>query len=101
MKRHEVVHARVGSSFISFEQAELNLQREVGNDAFDQTKEKARSIWNETLSRVKVEGGEVDQVRTFYSCLYRTVLFPNRLYEVNKDKEIVHWSQSYANVLTK
>jgi predicted alpha-1,2-mannosidase len=98
-KRHEVVHARVASSFISFEQAELNLQREVGNDAFDQTKEKARSIWNETLSRVKVEGGEVDQVRTFYSCLYRTVLFPNRLYEVNKDNEIVHWSPYNGEVL--
>ena len=88
----EQVNARVASSFISSEQAEINLKREVGSSTFEQTKEKGRKIWNETLGRIKVEGGTIDQQRTFYSCLYRSVFFPNKLYEINADNKIVHWS---------
>lgn len=98
-EKDEVINVQVASSFISFEQAELNLKRELGNDNFNQTKEKARKIWNETLSKIKVEGGTVDQVRTFYSCLYRTVLFPNKLYEINEKEEIIHWSPYNGKIL--
>jgi predicted alpha-1,2-mannosidase len=69
----ETVHLRVASSFISQEQAELNLKRELGNESFDVTKQKAKTIWNNTLGKLKVEGGSVDQTRTFYSCLYRAL----------------------------
>ena len=69
-KRGEQVHARVASSFISYEQAELNL-KELGNDSLEQLKEKGRKAWNEVLGRVEVDGGSIDQLRTFYSCLYR------------------------------
>ncbi|SKB47312.1 GH92 family glycosyl hydrolase [Daejeonella lutea] len=88
----EQVNARIASSFISVEQAQVTLNREVGNSTFDQTKMNGRKIWNETLGRIKVEGGSVDQLRTFYSCLYRSVFFPNKLYEINAENKIVHWS---------
>ncbi len=88
----EKVTAKVASSFISFEQADINLKRELATDAFDTTKEKAKATWNKTLSRVSVEGGTVDQTRTFYSCLYRTLFFPNKLYEFDANNKMVHWS---------
>ncbi|MBS7564094.1 GH92 family glycosyl hydrolase [Mucilaginibacter sp. Bleaf8] len=88
----EKVHLRVASSFISAEQAELNLQRELGNDSFDATLNKAQKAWNQTLGRLKVEGGSIDQMRTFYSCLYRMVMFPNKLYELDKQGKPVHYS---------
>jgi predicted alpha-1,2-mannosidase len=88
----EKVHLRVASSFISIEQAELNLKREQGNDSFDITKQKAKNVWNKTLNKLAVEGGTVDQTRTFYSCLYRMLFFPNKLYEVNEQGKIMHYS---------
>jgi predicted alpha-1,2-mannosidase len=88
----EKVTAKVASSFISFEQAELNLKRELSTDAFEATKAKAKAVWNKALSRIAVEGGTIDQTRTFYSCLYRTLFFPNKMYEVDAQNQIVHWS---------
>jgi len=88
----EKVNAKVASSFISFEQAELNLTRELANQNFEATKTAAKQKWNEVLSKVLVEGGSVDQVKTFYSCLYRMVQFPQKLYEVNKEGKAVHYS---------
>ncbi|OJW18126.1 GH92 family glycosyl hydrolase [Mucilaginibacter sp. 44-25] len=95
----EKVNLRVASSFISEEQAELNLKREIGNDGFDATKQKARDIWNKTLSRVAVEGGSVDQVRTFYSCLYRMLFFPNKMYELDAKGAPIHYSAQNGKVL--
>src|SRR5205823_2561981 len=88
----EKVTAKTASSFISFDQAELNLKRELADDSFDATKSKAKAVWNKTLSKIAVEGGTIDQMRTFYSCLYRTLFFPNKLYELDAKNQIVHWS---------
>ena len=88
----EKVHMRVSSSFVSIEQAELNLKREQGNDSFDATEQKAKGVWNKTLSRLTVEGGTVDQTRTFYSCLYRMLFFPNKLYELDANNQPIHYS---------
>jgi putative alpha-1,2-mannosidase len=79
----EKVGMRVASSFISLEQAERNLAREIGSDDFDATRAKAAQRWNEVLGRVEVKGGSIDQQRTFYSSLYRMVQFPNKLYELD------------------
>jgi predicted alpha-1,2-mannosidase len=95
----EQVHLRVASSFISTEQAELNLKREQGNDSFEITEQKAKSVWNKILGRTMVAGGTTDQTRTFYSCLYRMLFFPNKLYEVSAKGEIVHWSPYNGEVL--
>ncbi len=94
----ERVNAKVASSFISYEQAELNLQ-EIGNNPFETVKQNGRDIWNNTLSRILVEGGTVDQVRTFYSTLYRMVFFPNKLYEKDANGNIVHYSPYNGKVL--
>ena len=95
----EKVSLKVASSFISFEQAELNLNRELGKETFVQTKAKAKNEWNKVLGRLKVEGGTPDQVKTFYSCLYRTVQFPQRLYEKDASGRIMHWSPYNGQVL--
>lgn len=97
-KRGEVVHAKVASSFISLEQAMLNMQ-ELGDNSFDTLVAQGRQQWNNVLGRVEVEGGTVDQMRTFYSCLYRSLLFPRKLYEVNRHGDIVHYSSYNGEVL--
>lgn len=98
-EKGEQVHAKVASSFISFEQAELNLSRELAKDNFDVTKQKAKSLWNKMLGRINVSGGTIDQVRTFYSCFYRTLFFPNKLYEINQQGSIVHYSPYNGKVM--
>ncbi|MEA5141919.1 GH92 family glycosyl hydrolase [Arcicella rigui] len=97
-EKGEKVHAKVASSFISFEQAEINL-KEIGQDNFDQVKAKAEKIWNTSLNRLKVEGGSDQQTRTFYSCLYRTMLFPRKFYELDKQGKVVHYSPYNGKVL--
>ena len=97
--RGEQVTARVASSFISHEQALLNLERETGGRSFDDIRNAARAIWNRELGRIRVEGGTEDQVRTFYSTLYRTLLFPRMFYEYDGKGEIVHYSPYNGKVL--
>ena len=86
------VGVKVASSFISPEQALLNLEREVGSDSFDQTEAKARAEWEKELSRIRVSDSDERDKRTFYSALYRMLLFPRPLHEVNKAGDIVHYS---------
>ncbi|HEY9007767.1 MAG TPA: GH92 family glycosyl hydrolase [Ohtaekwangia sp.] len=94
----EQVHVRVASSFISFEQAELNL-KEIGRDDFETVKQKGKDAWNKELSRVAVEGGTADQLRTFYSCLYRALLFPRKFYELDASGKVMHYSPYNGKVL--
>ena len=98
-RKGEVVHARVASSFISPEQAERNLQ-ELGNDKFDTLVEKGRDKWNKVLGRIEVEGGTEDQYRMFYSCLYRSLLFPRMFWEVDGQGNPVHYSPYNGEVLS-
>ena len=98
-KKGEQVHARVASSFISLEQAELNLNTEVGDQTFDQTRSKAEETWNKEFARVKVEGGTVDQNRTFYTALYHTMLFPRKFYEIDANNKVVHYSPYNGKVV--
>ncbi|MEQ8413033.1 MAG: GH92 family glycosyl hydrolase [Imperialibacter sp.] len=98
-KKGEVVHLKVASSFISPEQAVINLKREVGSKTFEQVKTEGEKVWNEKLGVVAVGGGSIDQMRTFYSCLYRTLLFPQKMYELDKQEKIVHYSPYNGQVL--
>ncbi len=98
-KKGEVVHVKVASSFISPEQAELNLNREIGTDTFEQTKEKAKQAWEKELNRIQIEDDNIDHIRTFYSCLYRVLLFPRKFYEFDKNNEVVHYSPYNGKVL--
>ncbi len=98
-KRGEQVHARIASSFISFEQAELNL-KELGNKNFDQIKEEGRNVWNGVLSKIQIEDDNTDNLRTFYSCLYRSVLFPRSFYEIDTHGNPVHYSPYNGEIQT-
>ena len=89
--RGEQVNVDVASSFISEKQAFTN-QKEVSGKDFEAVKEAAYSLWNDVLGRISVGGGNLDQYRTFYSCLYRSVLFPRKFYEVDESGEILHYS---------
>jgi len=98
-KENEVVNLKIASSFISYEQAELNLKREIGNDSFEQTLYKAEKAWNEGLGRFEVEGGTEIQKSVFYTALYRTMLFPRKFFEYDKDNKVVHYSPYNGKVL--
>ncbi len=78
-----VIECRVVSSFISHEQALRNLEKEVGKADFDTIRQRAEKTWNEALGRAKVEGGSEDQQRTFYSAMYRSIVYPHRFHELN------------------
>lgn len=88
----EKIHVKVASSFISLAQAELNLQREIGSDNFETTRAKAQAAWNQELNRVQVEGSDENKKSTFYTALYRLLLFPRPLHEVDAGGHIVHYS---------
>ena len=97
-RKGQVVNLRVASSFISAEQAEVNL-REVTGKTFDQVCGEAKARWNEVLGRIAVEDDNVDNLRTFYSCLYRSLLFPRDLSEITADGERVHYSPFNGEIL--
>lgn len=97
--RGEYVTARVASSFISLEQAQISLDRELGGDTFAQTKQKAYDTWNKELGRIMVNGGQYADVKVFYSSFYRLMLFPRKFYEIDKDNNIVHYSPYNGEVL--
>lgn len=96
--RGEQVNVRIASSFISEEQALENL-KELGSDSFDEVKARGRKTWNDILGRIEVKSDDIDHLRTFYSCLYRSVLFPRSFYEKNAKGEIVHYSPYNGEVL--
>lgn len=93
----EQVNARVASSFISHEQAAINL-KELGDDTLEEVAEKGRKAWNDVLGRIEIEGSNLDQYRTFYSCLYRATLFPQKHHEINAEGEVVHYSPHNGKV---
>lgn len=97
-RKGEIVHAKVASSFISPEQAEINL-KELGSDSFDALVEKGKATWNQYLSKIEVDGGNLDQYRTFYSCMYRSLLFPRKFYEIDANGQVVHYSPYNGEVL--
>jgi len=85
------VRFKVGASFVSPEQASFNLTELDGKD-FEAVKAEGRKVWNETLGRIEVKSTDIDRLRTFYSCLYRSVLFPRDLSEITPDGRRVHYS---------
>ena len=98
-RRGEQVLVRVASSFISPEQAEANL-KELGQRSFEEVKQAGRQRWNEVLGRIEVKDDNLDNLRTFYSCLYRSVLFPRSFYEIGADGKPVHYSPYNGQVLS-
>lgn len=98
-KKGQVVNVKVASSFISLDQAQLNLSREIGTDTFENTKTKAKQAWETELGRIKIEDDNIDNIRTFYSSLYRVLLFPRKFYEFDVNNNVVHYSPYNGKVL--
>lgn len=97
-RRGERVVARVASSFVSEEQALRNLG-ELGDDDFETVRAKAQRRWDDVLGAIEVSGGTAEQMRTFYSCLYRATLFPRKIYEIDADGKPIHRSPYSGQVL--
>lgn len=97
-KRGEQINVHVASSFISTQQAMVNLM-EVAGRSLEAVADEGRAVWNEVLSRIDVEGGSDEQYRTFYSCLYRSLLFPRKFYEINAQGKVMHYSPYNGKVL--
>ena len=96
-----VVEAKIASSYISPEQAEVTLQRELGGFAsFDATHRAADEVWNTLFKRVLVEGGTEDQKATFYSCLFRASLFSHTFFEYDKDGNPCYYSPYDGHIHT-
>lgn len=93
------IEARIGTSFISFEQAERNLDRELGSKPIEKIRAEARMMWAECFSRIEIEGGTVDQQRIFSSCLYRTLLFPRLWHEPDGEGKLYHFSPYNGKVM--
>lgn len=92
-KAGETVQVKVASSYISMEQAELNLGTELGADkTLEQTKNKAAIVWNKALNKIQVEGGTEEDKATFYSCFFRASLFSRKFYEIDKDGKVYYFS---------
>jgi len=94
------VTMRVATSFISVEQARLNLERELGGRSFDSVVGDAELIWENLLNTIQVESDSEDELRTFYSCFYRTKLFPRMWHETDPDGNQVHFSPYGGQVHT-
>ena len=98
-KKGEKINVKAASSFISFEQAELNLASELGSAPFEKTVAESKEEWNKVLGKIAVEGGSEEQLKTFYSCLYRTACFPQKHYEIDAAGKIIHYSPYNGKVL--
>lgn len=95
---NEKLTIHTASSFISSEQAILNLNQEVKEKTLAQVKDAAKTEWNEYLGRIKAEGGSHEQLSTFYSCLYRTLLFPRAFFEHDAAGNPIYYSPYDGNV---
>ena len=79
----EQLEVRMGVSFVSVENARLNLEAEQQERSFDDIRAAARRSWNDDLGRIRVEGGTDAQKKVFYTGLYHALIHPNVLSDVN------------------
>jgi predicted alpha-1,2-mannosidase len=86
------IEMKIGTSFIDLDQAARNLNREIGNATFPEIRERANRVWNESLGRIEIEDDDLQAVKTFYTCLYRTHLFPRVWHEKDADGAVYHYS---------
>ncbi|OAB32702.1 alpha-mannosidase [Paenibacillus macquariensis subsp. defensor] len=91
------LEVRLATSFISIEQAQLNLQRDKST-TFDELKEQAAHSWNHYLNKIQVTHSNEEYLRTFYTCLYRMFLFPQKFYELDANMNPVHYDTTARSV---
>ncbi len=92
-KKGAKVQAKAASSYITSEQAQHTLNTELGNDKnLETTKKRGFETWNKLLGRIEVESDNVEDLRTFYSCLFRANLFSRKFYEIKPDGTPYYYS---------
>ncbi|OAB46379.1 GH92 family glycosyl hydrolase [Paenibacillus antarcticus] len=91
------LEVKLATSFISIEQAQLNLQRDTST-TFDELKEQAAYSWNHYLNKIQVTHSNEEYLRTFYTCLYRMFLFPQKFYELDTNMNPVHYDTTARSV---
>ena len=98
----ETVEVRVGSSFISIDQARDNLNREIpSGTTFDEVKNNLKDTWEDKLSKIEIEGASYDDMVIFYTAMYHAMLFPvefseyGRYYSAYDDS--IHWGDAYTS----
>jgi len=84
---------KMATSYISFEQAEINLESDNTYEDFECLKAENEKIWNSYLSRIKIRADD-DIMKTFYSCMYRVFLYPHKAYEIDKNGGKIHYAPS-------
>jgi len=84
------LQAKLATSYISFEQARLNYSREL-TPTFEELKVQAAERWNHYLNKIQVTHRDEEQLRTFYTCLYRMFLFPQKFYELDEQGSPIHY----------
>jgi predicted alpha-1,2-mannosidase len=77
------VELKIGISFVSVENAKQNLEQEIGNKSFETIRKEGSEKWEGVLSKLQVKGGTEKQKQMFYSCLYRSLLWPALRSDVN------------------
>ncbi len=82
-EENEVIEVKVSVSFVSIENARLNMETEQPGFDFDRVHMAARNQWNDMLSAIQVEGGTADQRTVFYTGMYHLLIHPNILQDVN------------------
>lgn len=98
-KSGKSVEARIATSFISFEQAQKNLDEELGSKSVEQVRTQAAASWREHFSRIEIEGGDLEHQRIAYSCLYRALLFPRIWHEPDAGGKPHHFSPYNGRVI--
>ena len=96
--KDNITELSVAASYISFDQAEISLEREIGNKTFDEIKNEAEKIWEEYLGRIKIVPVDEFQMKTFYSCMYRAFLYPHKCSEIGIDGIERHYSPSNGKI---
>ena len=93
LEEGEQIEIRMGISYVSTENARLNLDAEQPEGTtFDAVRERARKQWNDDLGRIRVEGGTEQQRTVFYTALYHTLIHPNLLNDVNGEYPLMERS---------
>lgn len=94
----DIIECRIATSYISFDQAMLNLEREIGNKSFEAVRSETESEWEKKLSKIEVVDSDEEKKAIFYSCLYRFNLWPRRFYETDASGNALHVNTSNGEI---
>ena len=97
VSRGEELTARLATSFVSAENARINLEREILDKTCEDIRRETVSKWNHLLSKIEITAAE-EKKRIFYSCLYRCFLFPHTFYDLDQSGEAVHYSTKSGEI---